>query len=92
MLVLDNILSIGSVVISLNSLSKHSHVFAIGFLPVYIGLMVFGSSLLAFYFGNQLQGFLMRLFKHKPHYSNKCKNDAIHLVRKSPSQVNSNVG
>jgi len=93
-LLLDSILpfSIGSVLIRMNHLTKHSHILAIGLVPVYIGLMIFGTTLVAFYLGNLIQRFLSQFFNSKPLYSTRCKNDAIHLVRKSPYQINSKVG
>lgn len=85
-LLLDSImpLSIGSVQVVINSLSKHSHIFAIGFIPLYIGLMVFGTSLLAFYFGKHLQHLVIRFFSRQSYFPAHCKSNVIYFVRKNP--------
>lgn len=94
-LLLDNIIpfSISSVIDSISQThwSKHWHVLVIGLMPVYIGLMIFGTAIMGVYLGNKFQDVITQLFRPKPKYPSQCKNDAIHIVRKSPLPMNTKV-
>lgn len=56
-------ISISSMLTSFNHWTRHWHVLAVGLLPIYIALMIFGTAIAGVYFGSALHHFLVRLFK-----------------------------
>jgi hypothetical protein len=45
--------------------SKKWHILAIGFVPIYISLLIFGGSIMSIYLGSALQRWLTRFAKNK---------------------------
>lgn len=43
--------------------ARHWHVLAVGLLPIYVALMIFGTAIVGIYFGSALHRFLVSLFK-----------------------------
>ena len=64
LLLLDDLLpfSIAAVMSNMNDLTGHGHVFVVGFLPIYVALMIFGAGVFAIYLGSFLQKRLSRFF------------------------------
>lgn len=56
-------ISISSMLSSFNHWARHWHVLAVGLLPIYIALMVFGTAIVGVYFGSALHCWVARLFK-----------------------------
>jgi len=60
-------LSISDILIWANHCTKHGHLFVIGFLPIYLGLIIFGAAILAVYLRSSLWPLLshyLRLWLH----------------------------
>jgi hypothetical protein len=47
--------SISSVLSWSSQWSKHGHILAVGLVPIYLGLMIFGTAVLSLYLGNAFQ-------------------------------------
>ncbi len=67
LLVLDKALpfSISSVLSHASHFAKEWHLLAVGLVPIYLALMIFGSSMLSLSIGSALQRWLSRLHKSK---------------------------
>lgn len=67
LLLLDNPLpfSIGAVLSSINHIIKHWHVLAVGLLPIYIALMIFGTGIISIYLGSVLQRWIGQYLSNK---------------------------
>lgn len=63
----DNILpfTIPSALTCINHWVRHWHVLAVGLLPIYLALMIFGAGVLGIYFGSAAQRWLTRFLHHK---------------------------
>ncbi len=61
----DDILpiSISSVWSYISHFAKHFHVIAVGLLPVYVALMVFGTAILGIYLGSAIQRWITQFLK-----------------------------
>jgi hypothetical protein len=57
--------SITSVLGGVNHWLRHWHVLVVGLLPVYLALMVFGTSMMGLYVGGALQRWLTHFLHHK---------------------------
>lgn len=57
--------SIHSVLSSINHCCRHWHVLSVGLLPIYVGLMVFGSGMVGVYLGSLFQRWAARKLKFK---------------------------
>jgi hypothetical protein len=58
-----NPISINSMLLSFNRWAKHWHVLAVGLLPIYVALMIFGTAILGVYFGSAIHHWVVRFFK-----------------------------
>ncbi len=56
-------ISINSMILSLNHWSNHWRVLAVGLMPIYIALMLFGTAMLGIYFGSFLHRRIAKFFK-----------------------------
>jgi hypothetical protein len=67
LLVLDDILpfSISSVLTWSSQYAKEWHILTVGLMPIYLALMIFGTSMFSLYFGSALQRWLSRLGRDK---------------------------
>lgn len=90
LLLLDNHLpfSIGSVFSTVNHWSHPLRVLAIGLLPVYIALMLFGTAVVGIYLGSALQHWITFLL---PLRMRRCRKDSLSHVSKNPLQVRANL-
>jgi hypothetical protein len=70
-LIQDNFahLSVSSIIDHANHLSLNKHVFVLGLVPIYIGLVIFGISTLGMYLASKLYHHIN--CRTKPHTSNK---------------------
>ena len=57
--------SITSVMSSMNHWARHWHILVVGFLPVYVALMLFGTAVFSIYAGSALQRWLTHLLHHQ---------------------------
>lgn len=57
--------SIGSVSTSFSHWAQHWHVLAVGLLPIYVALMIFGAALLGICFGSAVHHWVVRFFSKK---------------------------
>jgi hypothetical protein len=64
LLLKDNLLpfSVSSVLAFGNQWSKHWHIFAVGLVPIYLGLIIFGTSVLSLYVGTALSRWVSQLW------------------------------
>lgn len=58
-------ISISSVLSSINHWTKHWHVLAVGLLPIYVALMIFGTAIMGVYFGSAVHRWIVKMFKKK---------------------------
>jgi hypothetical protein len=67
LLLRDNLLpfSIPVVLSKISHFLRHWHVLAVGLLPIYVALMIFGTGILALYFGSALQRWITEFLHHK---------------------------
>jgi hypothetical protein len=67
LLILDKILpfSISSVLSWSSHYAKEWHILTVGLVPIYLALMIFGTSMLSLCFGSALQRWLTQLGKNK---------------------------
>jgi len=63
-------LSISSISVLTSHMTKHWHVLAVGLIPVYLALIIFGAAIVSLYLGSNLQRWIKKL-SHK-----KTKNNA----------------
>jgi len=56
-------ISISSMLSSFNHWARHWHVLAVGLLPIYVALMIFGTAIMGVYFGSAVHRFIARFFK-----------------------------
>ncbi len=66
-LVSDKILpfSISSVLTWSNHYAKEWHILTVGLVPIYLALMIFGTSMISLYFGSALQRWLSQFGRNK---------------------------
>ncbi len=65
-LLVNNFLSISSIIANTHHLAIKKHLLVLGLLPIYIAAMIFGTALLGTYLGSTLQDRIGRNFKDKP--------------------------
>jgi len=67
LLLMDHLLplSISSVFSGFNHRIHHWHVLAVGLLPVYLALMIFGTSIIGIYLGGALQRWISQFLQNK---------------------------
>lgn len=60
-------ISINSVwsTLSLSHWARHCHVLAVGLLPVYVALMIFGTAIISVYLGSAIQRWLKQVTRSK---------------------------
>lgn len=63
-------ISVGEIIANAHQLSMKKHLLVLGLIPIYIGLMIFGTAILGMYLGSLLQSWINRTFK-KPLKSNR---------------------
>jgi uncharacterized membrane protein YbhN (UPF0104 family) len=58
-------ISISSMLSSFNHWAKHWHVLAVGLLPIYVALMIFGTAIVGIYFGSAVHRWIVCFFKKR---------------------------
>jgi hypothetical protein len=56
-------ISISAMLSSFNRWARHYHVLAVGLLPIYVALMIFGTAMLGVCFGSTVHHWIARFFK-----------------------------
>lgn len=59
--------SIGSVLAEISHWTRNWHALAIGLIPIYVALMIFGTTMLGIYFGSKIQRWLSQCWHQKHH-------------------------
>lgn len=67
LLLQDNFLdmSISSIIAKSNHLELKKHLIVLGFIPIYIAMIIFGTAMLGVYIGSSLQQYLLRHIKNR---------------------------